>query len=127
MRKLGLDYASLEAQFPKLIYRACYSYSEDGGPARDRRHDPVLPHVRARTLVALALTSDKRYTIVPAVPTARELGLADLNLVGWIGVAGPANMPAEVLQWWTAQLTAALAAPEVGEIPPSRASLTCLA
>ena len=75
----------------------------------------VLPHVRARTLVALALTSDKRSTIVPAVPTAKELGLADLDLVGWIGVAGPANMPAEVVQWWTAQLTAAMAAPEVGE------------
>ena len=75
----------------------------------------VLPHVRARTLVALVLTSDKRSNIVPAVPTARELGLADLDLVGWIGVAGPANMPAEVVQWWTAQLTAALAAPEVGE------------
>ena len=30
MRKLGLDYASLEPQFPKLIYCACYGYSEDG-------------------------------------------------------------------------------------------------
>ena len=30
MRKLGLDYASLEAKFPKLIYCACYGYSEDG-------------------------------------------------------------------------------------------------
>ena len=73
----------------------------------------VLPHVRARTLVALALTSDKRSTIVPAVPTAKELGLPDLDLVGWIGVAGPANLPADVVQWWTTQLTAALAAPDV--------------
>lgn len=69
--------------------------------------------MRAKTLVALALTSDKRSTIVPAVPTAKELGLPDLDLVGWIGVAGPANLPADVVQWWTTQLTAALAAPDV--------------
>jgi crotonobetainyl-CoA:carnitine CoA-transferase CaiB-like acyl-CoA transferase len=30
MRRLGLDYASLESQFPRLVYCACYGYSEDG-------------------------------------------------------------------------------------------------
>lgn len=30
MRRLGLDYASLEKRFPKLIYCACYGYSERG-------------------------------------------------------------------------------------------------
>lgn len=30
MRRLGLDYASLEQRFPRLIYCACYGYSEKG-------------------------------------------------------------------------------------------------
>ena len=30
MRRLGLDYATLEKRFPGLIYCACYGYSEQG-------------------------------------------------------------------------------------------------
>ncbi len=30
MRRLGLDYASLAQKYPRLIYCACYGYSENG-------------------------------------------------------------------------------------------------
>ncbi len=30
MRRLGLDYATLQARFPELVYCACYGYSEQG-------------------------------------------------------------------------------------------------
>lgn len=30
MRRLGLDYASLQPRFPELVYCACYGYSEQG-------------------------------------------------------------------------------------------------
>lgn len=75
----------------------------------------VLSQVRARSLTAVALASDARSSILPNVPTSKELGLTDLNLAGWIGIAGPAKLPADVVQWWNTQLTATLAAPEVIE------------
>lgn len=75
----------------------------------------VLSQVRARSLNAVALASDARSRILPNVPTSKELGLADLNLAGWIGIAGPAKLPADVVQWWNTHLAAALAAPEVIE------------
>lgn len=75
----------------------------------------VLSQVRAKNLNAVALTSDKRSTIVPNVPTAKELGLQGLDLTGWIGIAGPAKLPADVVQWWAAQLSTTMAAPDVQE------------
>jgi tripartite-type tricarboxylate transporter receptor subunit TctC len=75
----------------------------------------VLSQVRAKNLTAVALVSDKRSTILSDVPTAKEVGLGGLNLTGWIGVAGPAKLPPEVVQWWTTQLNTAMAAPEVNE------------
>lgn len=75
----------------------------------------VLPQLRAGHLKAVALVSGKRSTIVPDVPTAGELGLAGMDLIGWIGVAGPAGLAPDAMRWWTDQLTATMAAPAVLE------------
>lgn len=75
----------------------------------------VWPHLRAQNLTAVALLSDKRSTILGSVPTARELGLGSIQLRGWIGLAGPAGLPTEVVRWWDAQLSASMALPEVKE------------
>ena len=73
----------------------------------------VLPLVRASKLSPLVLASSKRSTILPDVPTARELGLTGLDLTGWIGVAGPAQMPAPVVEWWMSQLTTSMSSTQV--------------
>ncbi len=75
----------------------------------------VLSHIRSGKLNAIAVASDKRSTILAGVPTTREQGLRDVELPGWIGVAGPAALPAEVVGWWNRQLGLSLAAPEVVE------------
>lgn len=75
----------------------------------------VLPQIQGRNLVPLVLASSKRSTILPNVPTAQEAGLGELDLTGWIGVAGPARLPVPVVRWWATQLAEALAAPEVRE------------
>ncbi len=75
----------------------------------------VLPFVRARQLAAIALTSRQRSSILPDVPTAQELGLSGLDLSGWIGVAGPRGLPADVIAWWEDQLQQSLAAADVVE------------
>ena len=52
-----------------------------------------VQHVKAGTLRALALTGPKRTPILPDVPTFRELGFTDMNLIGWFGILGPAGIP----------------------------------
>ena len=72
-----------------------------------------LPFLKQGNLTAIAVLSDKRSSILPNVPTAAELGYAGAVLNGWIGVDGPAKLPAEVTTWWTQQVKTALATPKV--------------
>jgi len=73
----------------------------------------VLSQIHAKKLNAVALVAAKRSSILPDVPTGKELGLADLNLVGWIGVSGPAHLPQNVVAWWAKQLKLAMADPDI--------------
>jgi tripartite-type tricarboxylate transporter receptor subunit TctC len=73
----------------------------------------VLPLVRSASLNAIAIESDKRSTILPAVPTLREVGVPGLQLVGWIGVSGPAHLDATAMKWWSEQLRQTLASADV--------------
>jgi len=56
----------------------------------------ILPQVKAGRVRLLANMMGKRAPEVPDVPSIRELGF-DWDLNSWIGVAGPANMPAAVV------------------------------
>lgn len=57
----------------------------------------VLPHVQSGDLRLLATLMAARAPETPDVPTVRELGFAwDLN--SWLGIAGPPNMPAELVK-----------------------------
>lgn len=46
---------------------------------------------------ALAVTSKERNPSLPNVPTMIEAGITDYEVVGWLAVAGPKNLPAEVV------------------------------
>jgi tripartite-type tricarboxylate transporter receptor subunit TctC len=46
---------------------------------------------------ALAVTSKQRNPSLPNVPTMIEAGIADYEVVGWLAVAGPKNLPAAVV------------------------------
>jgi tripartite-type tricarboxylate transporter receptor subunit TctC len=46
---------------------------------------------------ALAVTSKQRNPSMPNVPTMIEAGIADYEVVGWLAVAGPKNLPAGVV------------------------------
>jgi tripartite-type tricarboxylate transporter receptor subunit TctC len=58
---------------------------------------PAVPHVRAGTLKALAVTGKKRSPALPDVPTMDEAGLADFDLSGWFGFFVPKGTPASVV------------------------------
>lgn len=74
----------------------------------------VAPHVKAGKLNALGISSDRRSTILPDVPTLNERGVK-VELVGWVGFAGPAGLPEEVRAWWAKNVGEALANPAVIE------------
>jgi tripartite-type tricarboxylate transporter receptor subunit TctC len=74
---------------------------------------PALPHITTGKLRALAITSKRKSTALPSVPTAAELGFPELDGDGWIGVLVPARAPAEVVQTLNRQIKIALAAPDV--------------
>jgi len=52
-----------------------------------------LPHFKTGRLRALGVTSAKRLTAIPDVPTFIESGLTGFEIVQWYGVFGPAALP----------------------------------
>jgi tripartite-type tricarboxylate transporter receptor subunit TctC len=69
--------------------------------------DPILgplPHVRAGTLKALAITSEKRHPALPDVPTSAEGGLPQFNITVFFGVFAPKGTPKAVVDRLVAAL-----------------------
>ena len=61
--------------------------------------DPLpssYPQVKAGKLTPLAVTSAKRVTFMPDVPTVAESGLAGFEMVSWYGLWGPPNLPRDI-------------------------------
>ena len=52
----------------------------------------------------LAVVHPTRLPGLPDIPTAKEAGFPDLDVVGWQGLAGPKNLPGAVVAKWNALL-----------------------
>ena len=61
----------------------------------------------------LAVTSDKRMTALPDVPTAEEAGLKNYQTGAWFALLGPAGMPKPIVDKLYAALSEAVKDPEV--------------
>lgn len=72
-----------------------------------------LPHIRAGRIRALAVTGNRRLSVLPEVPTLAEQGLPDLDVRYWWGIAGPAGLPAEIVARLNREVRACLADPEL--------------
>jgi tripartite-type tricarboxylate transporter receptor subunit TctC len=57
----------------------------------------ALPFVRDGKLVALAVSTAKRSSVLPNVPTIAEAGLPGFDYVLWVGMFAPAGTPAEIV------------------------------
>lgn len=76
----------------------------------------ALPLIQAGRLKALGVTSLKRSNKLPDVPTiAENTGLADFNVVAWVGLLAPAGTPAEASSKLAAEVQKALQANDVRE------------
>lgn len=74
-----------------------------------------LPHVKSGRLRAIAVTSEKRSSLLPDVPTAREQGYPELQSTNWYGVMAPAAVPPATVTRLHAALVSAAQAPETRE------------
>jgi len=75
----------------------------------------MTPHLKAGKLRALAVTTPRRVTTLPEVPTMAEAGIAGYSVTLWIATFGPAGMPAAVTTRHVKAQQAVLALPEVRE------------
>jgi tripartite-type tricarboxylate transporter receptor subunit TctC len=73
----------------------------------------AMPQILAGKLRALAITSARRSSLLPQVPTLEESGIKDANVYSWQAVAGPKGLPAEVKTRLHAAIAASLNDPQV--------------
>jgi tripartite-type tricarboxylate transporter receptor subunit TctC len=64
----------------------------------------AAPLILGKKIRALAVVHPTRLPTFPDVPTAKEAGFPDLNVVGWQGLSGPPRLPAQVVSKWSALL-----------------------
>lgn len=75
----------------------------------------LMPHVGAKRLVALAVTSPARSPIAPEVPTLVELGVRGVEAPSWYSIVAPAASPTEVIRKLHAEIVTIAARPDYRE------------
>jgi tripartite-type tricarboxylate transporter receptor subunit TctC len=75
----------------------------------------ALPHVNGGKAVALAVSSATRSPLLPNVATVAEQGAPGFDYTLWVGLWGPANIPADVAAKINKDVNAALAAADTRE------------
>ena len=73
------------------------------------------PLAKAGKLRALAVTTAKRSSIAPDVPTLAESGLPGFEVGSWQGVFAPAGTPAPIVKRLNAEIVKILNMPDVSE------------
>jgi tripartite-type tricarboxylate transporter receptor subunit TctC len=76
---------------------------------------PAIPLIRDGRLRALAVTSAKRSSELPDVPTVAEAGVPGFEFTLWFGLWGPTGMPADIVDKISKDVNRALASPDVRE------------
>ncbi len=77
---------------------------------------PALPNVAAGKLRALGVTTPSRTSAAPNVPTMKEAGLKDFELVLYSGILAPRDVPRPVVDRLNAEFAKAVRLPEVQKI-----------
>ncbi|MBI3938887.1 MAG: tripartite tricarboxylate transporter substrate binding protein [Betaproteobacteria bacterium] len=75
----------------------------------------VLPHVNAGKLRPIAVTSMKRSTAAPNVPTIAETAVPDFDVSAWFGIVAPVATPRRMVEFLHREVDKILRLPEVQE------------
>ena len=74
---------------------------------------PISVRIRSGEFRALAVTGKTRWRDFPDVPTVAEQGIPGFEVISWTGLAGPAKLPAPILERLNAELRRAISVPDV--------------
>ncbi len=75
----------------------------------------VAEMVRDGRMRALGITGPRRFFALPDVPTFAEAGVAGYAVTSWLGLAGPAGLPLQLVEKLNAEVVASLAEPDTIE------------
>ncbi len=119
----GSHFAAELINIPSAIKVA---YASEAGPAEvlagmvaGRIHfavlpvGPAIPFIRDGRLLALGVTTARRSSALPDVPTIAEAGIAGYEYQDWWGVFAPAATPKAVIETIGAEIGRSFALPEV--------------
>jgi tripartite-type tricarboxylate transporter receptor subunit TctC len=76
----------------------------------------VISSVKAGKLRALAVTTARRWSELPDVPTVAEAGVPGYEATLWLGIAAPAGTPVEIVNRMHAETAKALQDPELQQL-----------
>ncbi len=68
----------------------------------------TIGYVRSGRVRPIAVMSEQRSVVLPDVPTAKESGFPAATMVFWMGIEGPAKMPAAIVNKLNAALKSAV-------------------
>jgi tripartite-type tricarboxylate transporter receptor subunit TctC len=75
---------------------------------------PIIPHIRANRVRAIAVTTEKRASVLPEVPTVGET-VPGYAMSTWYGAVAPAKTPRDIVQRLNQEMVKALALADVKE------------
>ncbi len=73
---------------------------------------PVLPFIRENKLRPLAVTTAKRSSTLPGVPTLAEAGVPGINIGTWFGLLAPAATPKDITAKLNTEIVKIIKTPE---------------
>jgi tripartite-type tricarboxylate transporter receptor subunit TctC len=82
----------------------------------DSLFDPITTNtaqLKAGSLRALAISTPARLPAFPNIPTFAEVGFPSLTGSQWLGLSGPKNMPAPIVQRLTALIPEIMSKPDI--------------
>jgi tripartite-type tricarboxylate transporter receptor subunit TctC len=75
----------------------------------------AIANIREGRLRALAVTTNRRISSLPNVPTFAEAGVPGYESIGWFGMVAPAGTPKPIIDRLNAETVAALKDPEIAK------------
>ncbi len=83
----------------------------------------TLPQARAGKVKVLAVTSAKRIALLPEVPTLAESGFPGFDTTAWMGVVGPARLPANIVSRLNSEVGKAVSSRDLNEVYVSQGAV----
>ena len=76
---------------------------------------PVVPFIKSGKLRPLAVTTAKRSSVLPEVPTLEEAGLKGFDIGTWFGVLAPAATPKDVVARLNGEMVKIIRSPDFAQ------------